>query len=1045
MGKRSKRWLRWGGGVAGAVALYALAGGWILPQVIKAQLPKFAESRMQRHASVGALTFNPFTLRLAARDLVLTEADGTPVLALDALAVELQWRSLLHRTWNLAEVRVVAPSLQLAIARDGSLNLARLIATLSRDDRDQRDEPASAMPRLVIARLMLEQGKVVLHDRHAGYDDTFAPIAFELHNLSTLPGEHGDYTLRADAGRGGSLHWQGKAGLNPLAGSGALVLRNLALPGLSTYLQTYAGVTVRQGRLSASLPYHFSYADGKFDARLPGATLALDGLALGLAGAAAGTGVGASADRVQLGWQLQLHTGVGGLQLAVDNAALAIDRLALAAVDGGGSPLTLERLGFDGGTLDLAARRVSLARVYAHDGQLDLSRHADGGLRLLAGWPGAGTAERPAQAALDAQAAQAAQAAQVTQVAQVAQVAQVTPAAAAAPGRPWVASVKAVAVSKVGALVADAASGVTVNLQDFYLNLADVSTDLARPLAFAGGVTVREGGRLTASGTLVPASGAVDAELALSELALAPLQPVLDRYVKLKLAGGSVAAAGRLRMTGHNAGANTGANAGPALRYDGTFALAGLALNELDNQRFAQAASIRAGQLALTVAPNKLDVAELRVVDPSAILVIDSDHGLHAQRLLVPQPATVSEVGGGAVTAPGAAVAEAFPVRVRRVRVENAKLDFTDLSLRPQFAARVVELNGLLTGLSTRPGARAQIDLDGRVDDYGLARIRGQLNPFAPTDHTDVTVAFKNLDLVSASPYSMKLAGYTIAQGKISLDLDYQVCHGQLQGSNRMVLDQLTLGERIDSPDALKLPLQLALALLKDGDGRIDLGVPVTGNLDDPQFSYGAVVWKAIGNIMGKVVTSPFRALGRLFGVDGDRLQVVEFDAGSDRLLPPEREKLQQVAQLLANKPELVLAVPGQYSTEVDGLALRTEALRRAVLARTGVQLAPAEPAGPLDLHARAVRTALRDLAGLAPGEPPVADASAFYEALQAQLAAQQTLDPDALAQLGARRAAAIVAQLKQAGAGAVTAGAAENIQGAAGQPVALTLGLSAK
>jgi hypothetical protein len=206
---------------------------------------------------------------------------------------------------------------------------------------------------------------------------------------------------------------------------------------------------------------------------------------------------------------------------------------------------------------------------------------------------------------------------------------------------------------------------------------------------------------------------------------------------------------------------------------------------------------------------------------------------------------------------------------MRRVRVQNAKLDFTDLSLRPQFAAKIYELNGVVTGLSSKRDARSQIELDGRVDEYGMARVRGQLNPFVLADNTDLNVVFKNVDMVSASPYSMKFAGYKIAEGKISLDLQYKVRNSQLEGNNQVVLDNLTLGERIDSPDALKLPLELALAILKDSNGRIDLGIPVSGNLNDPSSAM-ARWWKALGNIMTKIVTSPFRALGSLFGVSGE-------------------------------------------------------------------------------------------------------------------------------------------------------------------------------
>ena len=1150
MTMRWRRWRRWGVGVAGALGVYALAGGWALPWLIKSQVPKFVETELERKASIGDVTVNPFTLRLEAKDLRLTEADGAPLFGVGALAVEMQWRSLVRRAWSLAEIRVTAPSLQLAISPDGKFNIAQLMDTL---DKRKKDDSDGAMPRLVIEHFALERGKVEMHDRHAGYNDTFAPIAFELSHLSTLPDENGNYTLSADAGLGGKLRWKGAAALNPIGGSGVLSLENVALPGMSTYLKSFMRVVVGDGRLSAKLPYQFAYKDGKLDASLAGATLALNDLAVRHAGVAApfvklkslavsGVGVdlgkrsvevgalavngGAlairrdaqgridvadlmvpasasapvaatkpapkeaggwkvlfkrigfddiavnaldetanpalkiSADKLKLLLQLQLETAANGLKLNIDDAAFSMDNLAL--VGGTMTPLTLGRLGFEDGTLDLAARRASVGRLYADGGLLDLSRDSAGRFMFLDRLPGSGTGAAAAM-----------------------------PSASAAPvkssGAAWAASVKTLELSKFGARYDDAGTGIKATLQDFNLKLADVGSDLKKPLAFQGGVALREGGQLTAKGKVVPATGAVDTELKLTKLALAPLQPLLSKYLKLKLADGSVSGEGRLR-TGAGGG-----KANPALRYDGSFEVAQLALDEEDNDHFARWKSVRADKLALSVSPNLLDVAELRVVEPNAILIIEDDRSLNAQRLLVKKSGTAPAVAAS----PAPAASEPFPMRIRRIRFQDAKLDFTDLSLRPQFGAKIYELGGLITGLSSKADARSQIELDGRVDDYGLARIRGQLNPFVPADNTDVNVVFKNVDMVSASPYSMKFAGYKIAQGKISLDLQYKVRNSQLEGNNQIVLDNLTLGERIDSPDAIKLPLELALAILKDSKGRIDLGVPVSGNMNDPRFSYGAVVWKAVGNILSKVALSPFRALGNLFGVSGDKLDAVDFDAGSDAVLPPEREKLRQVAEILASKPQLKLSVPGQYNEAADGAALRTQAVRRLVVTRAEIELAPDEQPGPLDIGQRKVRGALRDLyaerfgaaelekqkkaaEGAAPakpaadaedeaksadavarkklpmlqrlgklvqGEPQVADASAFYGKLQERLEQSQPLPEGALPELGARRAAAIVAALKEAGvnAAAIQMAAPDKTDAAIGKPVALKLGLVAK
>ncbi len=1136
------RWKRWGIGTASAVGAYAVAGAWLLPSVIKSQLPTYAETELERKASIGQLSFNPFTLRLEAQDVRLTEADGAPLFAVGGLAVEMQWRSLFRRAWSFAEIRITQPALQLAIAKDGKFNLAEFLATLEKHKKP--DEPKSPMPRLIIEHFVLDNGQVAMHDKHAGYDDTFTPITFALNKLSTLPDADGDYTLTADAGLGGKLSWKGVVSVNPIEGNGTLTLSNLALPGMAAYLKSFSRIVVEDGKLSAKLPYKFGYKDGKLDATLAGAGLTLNDLSLKrgadapfvkvrqlavgdvgvdvlkqsvsvgslqlnggalavrrdamgeldvanlmlpapVAAAAPAKPAPASAPAKQGGWKLafkqigldavavnyydqtvspalkvstdkaklKLALQLDGSRLTIADADFSMDNLSMSS--GSQAPLKLSRIGFDDATLDLDGHKAGVGRLYADGGQLDLSRDAKGQFLFMTMLPTAGRgAQAPAQA---------------------------KSAATPTPGKPWEAAIKTVELNKFGARFDDAGTGIKLNLQDFNLKVREASTDLKKPLAFEGGVGLREGGQLDVKGKLVPSTGAVDTDLKLSKLALAPVQPLLGKYIKLKLVDGAINAQGHLRT-----GAG-GSKTDPALRYDGSFEVASLALNELDNDRFANWSSVRADKLALSLKPDLLDVAELRVVEPKAILIIENDRSFNAQRLLVEQPAPAAASAAAPANAP-----EPFPIRIRRVRLQDAKLDFTDLSLRPQFGAHIYELNGIITGLSSKRDARSQIELDGRVDDYGQARVRGQLNPFAPADNTDLNVVFKNVDMVSASPYSMKFAGYKIAEGKISLDLQYKVRNNQLEGNNQVVLDKLTLGERIDSPDALKLPLELALALLKDSNGRIDLGIPVSGNMNDPSFSYGAVVWKALGNIMTKVVTSPFRALGNLFGVSGDKLEAVEFDAGSNTVLPPEREKLQQVAQILAKKPELKLSVPGQYSEANDGAALRQQALRRAVLAKADIKLAAGEQPGPLDIGQRKVRSALRDLyaerfgaaeldkekkaaeasAGkpadaadaadataaatkklpmlqrlgkMVQGEPQVAEASAFYGKLQERLEQSQPLAKEALPQLGVQRAAAVVALLKDAGATTVAAGAPVAIDSAAGKPVAVKLELSAK
>jgi hypothetical protein len=1139
------RWRRWTAGAAGLLAAYTVLGFWLVPLAIQHQIPKFGQSELARQASVGEVKFNPFTLRLTAANLRLAEADGAPLLAIGNLAVELQWRSLVRRAWSFAEIRVTSPSANLVIAPDGKFNFAELLATLER--RPHEASTDTSLPRLVVERFALEQGKVDMHDRRAGYANLFSPIDFALADFSTLPDQNDTHALSAQSAGGGKLRWKGHASVNPIRGGGELTLENVSLPELSVYLKSYTRARIAAGQVSAILPYSFSYADAKFDASLAGARLSLRDLALAregatdsfaaltrldlndvnadlvrrqatvtevradgakltvrrdakgdldlanlmiaTAGPAAAPGAGAAvvinnwklavkqvlfdrmaisavdetvspplklgADQVRLQLQLAAEQSGSDLQLKLVDAAFSLADLSLAS--GELTPFKLAQLGFTDGTFDLAARRAGVGRLYAQAGQLQLTRDREGKLNILGLLP------------------------------KFAPTGQQAAARAASPGSPWIAVAKSVELSKFGADVQDQGTGIEVHVIDMAVKLEDASSDFGKPVKFIAALNLREGGELTAQGNVVPDGGALQADVRIKQLALAPLQPLLAKYVKLKIASGNVSAQGRL-----STGAGTAKSAN--LRYAGALNIAGLTLNEQDGNLFAAWKDVGADRLVASLSPNLLDIPELRVVEANAKLIIEDDRSFNAARLLV-QPASAATKGVAAPAAPVTAADDPFPVRIRRVRLQNAKLDFTDLSLRPQFAAKIYELNGVVNGLASNRNSRSQIELDGRVDEFGLARIRGELNPFAPRNNTDINVVFKNVDMVPASPYSMKFAGYKIAEGKISLDLQYKVRDGQLEGANQIVIDKLTLGERVDSPDALKLPLQLAIAILKDSDGRIDLGLPISGNIDDPQFSYGAIIGKAIGALLTKIVTAPFRALGGLLGISGEKLEAIDFDPGSDKLLPPEREKLRQVAQLLVKRPQLNLSVPGPYSEAADGAALRARAVRAEIARRAGTKLQPGEEPGPLDLADRAVRSALRDLyaarfgdaeldkqkkaaegAATAPavaasapdlksetaqarlplfqrvgkmiqGEPQVADASAFYNKLTERLNQNQPLAADELSRLGARRAEAILAALKEAGVDSARAVAAapEKVVSDAGKPVPLKLGLATK
>jgi hypothetical protein len=271
-------------------------------------------------------------------------------------------------------------------------------------------------------------------------------------------------------------------------------------------------------------------------------------------------------------------------------------------------------------------------------------------------------------------------------------------------------------------------------------------------------------------------------------------------------------------------------------------------------------------------------------------------------------------------------------IAIDAINIQDGSANYADLWIQPHFAVGIQTLNGSILGLSSNPRSRAKVELKGKVDRYAPVHIWGETNPLAATTYSDIKMNFKGVELTSVTPYSGRFAGYKIEKGKLSVDIDYKVENRQLTAAHKFVIDQLELGDRVESPDAIKLPIKIAVALLKDRNGVIDVDLPVTGSLDDPQFKIGPLIWKAVVNLLVKVATAPFAMLGRLFG-GGEQMNYIDFKPGSAVLEPSERDKLGALVKALKEKEKLELDVPLTFSPELDGPGLATAQLNMRLLA----------------------------------------------------------------------------------------------------------------
>lgn len=444
------------------------------------------------------------------------------------------------------------------------------------------------------------------------------------------------------------------------------------------------------------------------------------------------------------------------------------------------------------------------------------------------------------------------------------------------------------------------------DLHDLDIKIKGITQDLEQPLDVELETAIGEKGQLSVDGELVPASRRFDGDVSLVQLELLPLQAYIKEFADVTLLGGKLGVAGHMQYT---------SDAVPQWHFTGKagvhdFALQDARLNEpLFSYQALDLKDIDASQARLNI----------REIDGDHLygrIMIARDKSINLSSLIK------SHANGSA--SPPPAKGPVFPVKIARIALHHSSLAFADMSLNTPFATGIDELDGIISGLNSAESSHANVDLKGRVDRYGQVAISGRLNPLASHLFADIGMHFKDIELTTLTPYSAKFAGYRIDKGKLNLDLHYLIDGRELTADNKVILDQLTLGERVDSPDATNLPLKLALALLRDSHGVINIDLPISGSLDNPDFQYGAVVWHALVNLLSKAATAPFKMLASLVGGDEEQLRSVSFPVGSATLPVDAAGKLSTLAQALEKRPSLYVEVRGLTDADADALALRT-------------------------------------------------------------------------------------------------------------------------
>jgi hypothetical protein len=641
-----------------------------------------------------------------------------------------------------------------------------------------------------------------------------------------------------------------------------------------------------------------------------------------------------------------------------------------------------------GVSVDVPARRIDVATLESRGGTAALVRSADGRInfaRLLK------TSNAPASIHADAGASGAGSAT----------------AARAAQDATWLVVVKRTVFDRYAIDFTDAVPSPAVGLK--LRNVDFVGDDLTNASARHSRIRVSaataDGGRIAIEGPVATQPLALQLRVDASGLALAPLQPYVDPYVDVTVTGGALAVSGRLDV----GAADGGAAASMRARFAGDVTISGFgALDTPTHDELARWGKLTLAGVDAASDPRKLGIGAITLEDFFARVIVYNDATLNLVRLLKPQRA---KAGAAAPVAAG----RELPVSIGKVTLARGNVRYADFYIRPNYSADLADVNGTVSAMSaTQAGT---VDIAAKVARTAPVTVKGTLNPFARELSLDLAGTARDVDLPPLTPYSIKYAGYGITKGTLSFDVHYKIDNRKLSADNKLKVDQLTFGEHVDSPTATKLPVLLAVALLKDVNGVIDIDLPIAGSLDDPQFSVGGLIVRVIVNLLTKAVTAPFALLGAAFGGGGEELSYIAFDPGTPALPPAAADKIDKLGKALAGRPSLKLDITGRSDATADTETMRHASVAHAIRAQKVKALVDAGTP-PADAAAVVVAPDERERYLLAAyKEAPIKERPRnFFGMLkdvppadmEAMLYAHASAGPDALRMLAQERAQAV-------------------------------------
>jgi uncharacterized protein DUF748 len=855
--------------IGASLLLYTVGGFLVAPLLLRHPIERWTGAFLGREVTLDRLRLNPYALSLTADGLQITDRDKTPLLHWERLYVDFAaLRTLWRREWVFGEIRLIGAAGRLALLPGGTLNIDDIVARLGSADPAQ---PNPAQPPVVtVSRLRIEDSSLAFVDRSGPmtFTTTLGPVRIDLRDFTTRRDERNAYTFRGRTEAGETFAWDGTFSLDPLGSQGRFSLEGVRLTKYRPYYRGVVPFDIRDGSADLRSEYRVAWSQGH--------------RALELAGASA----------VVRDLKLSEH----------DKEEIAVDAPSVEVKDA---------------SIDLITGAATIRSVATRGGHVLVRKSKVGNVNLIDMLLPffQAPATPPARGAVSRSKVPAA-----------------IPAGTAPPVKMLLRELT-FADCTLDAEDLSQPRPVRVRLDQIHLTFHDVdnvpgtTARGALDLRFEGTGSVHAEGDLS----LVGLEG--DLAVKLQGIDVRPLDPYVEPALDLRVRAGTFSADGHVQ-------ANLYDTARPRFSFQGDVRMDEFAsLDGRLKQDLLRWDSVRMRKVDYSLDQDRLRIGDLEIAGATGVLAVSPDGRINLLDVLrIPQSTAAAEVdqAGADVTPPtppaAAPTAPAAPdtgdTRIGRAHLARGRIRLVDNTMTPPATFSLTRIEGTLAGLSSRPGARADVHLSLTVDDTAPVSLEGKVDPLGSDQFTDLALVGKGIDLAPLGPYSARYLGYALDRARLDLEMRYKLESRALHGTNVFTANPFLLGEKTGSPDATHLPVKLGLALLRDRHGVVSLDVPVEGSLDDPKFRLGRVILHALVNVFTKLVTSPFRLLARAFaGHEDVDLSVVDFAAGSSALPDEARTRLDAVSKGLAERPGLTLGIAGAADPAID-----TEALRHAKL-----------------------------------------------------------------------------------------------------------------